>query len=74
MLTNYVCRPDYISYELKSLPARSVAYWHDKRMKPNIVWTVTSQAEERQAAQFGENFFFEGYRPHYYSEEFADER
>lgn len=71
MLTNCISKPDYISYELASLPTRAVDYWHNKRKKPNIVWTVTSDAEERQAMGLAENFFFEGYCPAIYSETFS---
>jgi glycerophosphoryl diester phosphodiesterase len=67
MLTNFVINPDYISYELGSLPSRYVTYWRDKRMKPNITWNVTSEAEEDRAAQLADNFFFDGYCPRAYA-------
>jgi len=68
MITNYITGPDYISYELESLPSRYASYWRDKRMRPNITWTVTSEAEENRTAQLADNFFFDSYRPRAYDE------
>lgn len=66
MITNFLTRPDYISYELAALPSRYARYWRERRHIPLIAFTAKSIDDQDIAAKFSDNVFFEGYIPEAY--------
>jgi glycerophosphoryl diester phosphodiesterase len=68
MAANFITKPDYISYELESLPSRYVNFWHHKKKRPNITWTVTRESEEERAEYLADNYFFDSYWPRIYAD------
>jgi glycerophosphoryl diester phosphodiesterase len=67
MVTNFVTRPDFVSYELAALPSPYPEFWR-RRGVPLLAFTVTSAAAEPRAAGLADNFFFSGYLPEIYRE------
>jgi glycerophosphoryl diester phosphodiesterase len=65
MVTNFVTRPDFVSYELAALPSRYPEFWR-RRGVPLLAFTVGSAADEPRAAELADNFFFSGYLPEIY--------
>jgi glycerophosphoryl diester phosphodiesterase len=66
MITNFLTRPDYVSYELDALPSHYARYWRERHHLPLIAFTAKSIEEEAKAAKFSDNVFFEGYVPKAY--------
>ena len=62
LLTNFLCRPNFISYEEKRVNACVV-----QRLKkggiPVLCWTVRSEAQEKEARRYANTVIFEGYCP-----------
>lgn len=67
MVTNFVTRPDFVSYELAALPSRYPEFWR-RRGVPLLAFTVSSAAVETRAGELADNFFFSGYLPDVYRE------
>ena len=62
MASNFLTRPDFISYELAGLPSRIVSLWR-ARGTPVLTWTVRSAEDEEKARNYADNFIFEGPDP-----------
>ncbi len=60
MATDFLARPDSVSFELAALPSRYAAFWR-KRGLPLIGWTVESAADEKRASALVDDFFLTGY-------------
>lgn len=64
LLTNVLCRPDFIAYnhrDYKNSPLKLVRTIFDV---PTFAWTVRSESEERAAKSHGfDSVIFEGYTP-----------
>ena len=62
LFLNFVSRPDFVLYDIRSLP-----YWAATRAKksglPLLGWTVRSQKDHMNALKFSDNVIFEGYQP-----------
>ena len=67
MLTNFVTRPDFVTYELSALPSRYVSYWR-ARGAPVVTFSVRSAKDEARARAVADNFFFAGYLPAIYDQ------
>jgi glycerophosphoryl diester phosphodiesterase len=67
MVTNFVTRPDFVSYELAALPSRYAEFWR-RHGVPLLAFTVSSAAAEARATGLADNFFFSGYLPDIYRE------
>ena len=65
MVTNFVTRPDFVSYELAALPSRYPEFWRRHGI-PLVAFTVSSTAAEARAGELADNFFFSGYLPDIY--------
>lgn len=65
MATNFLNKPDFISYELSQLPSVFVDFWH-RRGGPLLAFTAHSDNEERHALSLADNIFFSGYFPKNY--------
>lgn len=66
MATNFLTRPDFISYEFSELPSKYASYWRG-RPGPMLTFTVHDYHEEKRALELADNFFFSGYLPRYYN-------
>jgi glycerophosphoryl diester phosphodiesterase len=67
MVTNFVTRPDFVSYELAALPSRYPEFWR-RHGVPLLAFTVSSTVTEAQAAELADNYFFSDYLPEIYRE------
>ena len=59
MLFNILTKPDFIAYDLQSLPNKKVARLGKNH--PVLVWTITSDDELSDAKKYGDSFIFEGF-------------
>ncbi len=66
MITNFLTRPDYISYELGALPSQYARYWRERHHIPLIAFTAKSIEDQAAAMRYSDNVFFEGYIPEHY--------
>ncbi|MBP2478701.1 glycerophosphoryl diester phosphodiesterase [Crossiella equi] len=62
MITNFLTRPDFVSYELDGLPCAAVACWR-RRGCPVLAWPVCSAAQARRAHESADNIIFSGFVP-----------
>lgn len=62
LVTNFLTRPDFLSYELAGLPARAAAYWR-RRGLPVLAWPVGSAAQASRAHESADNIIFSGFVP-----------
>lgn len=59
MALNFLCKPNFISYEYKCLPVKK----RKAKNLPIIAWTVTDKEIELQARKSAKNVIFENYIP-----------
>lgn len=59
MLLNVRTRPDFIAYEIGSLPSGVVTFWQSVHKIPLLVWTIRTKAELQKAHDLGANVIFE---------------
>jgi glycerophosphoryl diester phosphodiesterase len=62
LVSNFITRPDFISYELAGLPSRIVAMWRSHGVAV-LAWPVKSPEDERKARQYADNIIFSDFRP-----------
>jgi glycerophosphoryl diester phosphodiesterase len=62
LMFDYLSQPDYISYDVNDLPYLPVEQ-ERARGRPNIAFTVKSQAQYERIAPYVDNIIFEGFRP-----------
>ncbi|MGW0521759.1 glycerophosphodiester phosphodiesterase family protein [Crossiella sp. NPDC003009] len=62
LVTNFLTRPDFISFEVAGLPSRAAAYWRE-RGRPVLAWPVGSAAQARRAHESADNIIFSGFVP-----------
>ena len=58
MLLNFLIKPDFISYNIDSLPNRRVKKFRDQGI-PVLSWTIRTQEQLIKAKKFSDNFIFE---------------
>lgn len=59
MAGNRLTRPDFVSYDLRGLPAPAVTRWRAQGGTV-VAWTVTTPAQLRLASDHADNVIFEG--------------
>jgi glycerophosphoryl diester phosphodiesterase len=62
LLTNPLCRPLFIGYDVTCLPTRRTTTLRDRGM-PLLGWTVRSAQEYRKVEHLVDNIIFEGFDP-----------
>ena len=62
MLLNVQTRPDFIAYEISSLPHLAVSFWRKVYKMPLLTWTINTKAELQKARKLGANVIFEQLR------------
>ena len=62
MLLNIHTRPDFIAYEIESLPCIAVTFWKSVYKLPLLVWMVRAKADLTKARKLGANAIFESLR------------
>jgi len=62
MLLNIHTRPDFIAYEIGSLPSVPVTFWQSVYKLPLLTWTVRTKADLQKARGLGANVIFERLR------------
>jgi glycerophosphoryl diester phosphodiesterase len=62
LVSNFITRPDFISYELAGLPSRTIAMWR-KRGTAILAWPVRSPEDEQKARKYADNIIFDDYIP-----------
>ena len=58
MLLNFLTKPDFIAYDISSLPNGRVARYRHRKM-PVLIWTIRSTEALKSAAKYGDGFIFE---------------
>ena len=58
MFLNFLAKPDFIAYELQSLPKKRVEKYRKKNY-PLLVWTIRSDEELSNAKKYGDSFIYE---------------
>jgi hypothetical protein len=66
MITNWLTRPEFITFELAALPSRHAERWRRRLNIPLIAFTVKSPEDEERATRLTDNFIFDGYAPKAY--------
>jgi len=66
MITNWLTRPDFITFELAALPSRHAERWRHRLNVPLIAFTVENAEDEQRATRLADNFVFDGYIPKAY--------
>ena len=62
LMTNFLCRPDFIAYQHTDY--RQPFFRLCKAFRPTtFAWTIRSLEEQRKAARLFDSFIFEGYKP-----------
>jgi glycerophosphoryl diester phosphodiesterase len=62
LASNFFTRPDFISYELASLPSRIVEMWRDHGVTV-LSWPIKSSDDERKAREYADNIIFSDFLP-----------
>lgn len=62
LLPGFVCRPHFINYHVKALPAIAPFLARSAGL-PLLAWTVRSEADRKTAARWADAMVFEGFRP-----------
>jgi glycerophosphoryl diester phosphodiesterase len=62
LLTNFLCRPNFISYEHMDLQNGTVQRLRENGI-PVLAWTVRTEKEAAQAKMLADNIIFEGFLP-----------
>ena len=62
MLLNFLSKPNFIAYELNSLPNARVSSLRKKGMIV-ITWTIKNEKDEEKAYKYSDNIIFDGFRP-----------
>jgi glycerophosphoryl diester phosphodiesterase len=62
LATNASTKPDFLSLELNELSPAAVDRWKQQGIIV-IAWPVKSEADEKRALKFADNFIFSGYEP-----------
>jgi len=62
MLLNIRTRPDFIAYEIGSLPCVPVAFWRSVYKLPLLAWTIQTEADLQRARKLEANVIFEHLR------------
>jgi glycerophosphoryl diester phosphodiesterase len=62
LVSNFVTRPDFISYELAALPSRIVGMWRCRGVAV-LAWPVRSPEDEREARKYADNIIFSDFLP-----------
>lgn len=62
MLLNFLTKPNFVAYELNSLPNMRVSNLRKKGMKV-ITWTVKNEKDEKKAYKYSDNIIFDSYIP-----------
>ena len=60
MLFNFITKPDFIAYDLHSMPNKKVAKYKNKNY-PVFIWTVRSDEELENAKKYGDSFIYENF-------------
>ena len=58
MLVNIITNPDFIAYELQSMPNKKVAKYRKKKY-PILIWTVRSDEDLKNSEKYGDSFIYE---------------
>jgi len=74
MVSNWLTRPEFITFELAALPSRHAERWRHRLNVPLIVFTVESVEDEQRATRLADNFIFDGYIPKAYLNKVDQER
>jgi len=62
MLLNIHTRPDFIAYEIDSLPNAAVVFWRSLFRLPLLTWTISTKADLQKSRDLGANIIFEHLR------------
>jgi glycerophosphoryl diester phosphodiesterase len=62
MLLNIHTQPDFIAYEIESLPCAAVTFWRSVYKLPLLTWTVHTKADLQKARDLEANIIFERLR------------
>lgn len=65
MVTNFLTRPDFVSFELSQLPSSFARYWRG-RSGSLLAFTAYCEEDEHLALELADSFFFSGYLPQIY--------
>ena len=74
MITNWLTRPEFITFELAALPSRHAERWRRRLNVPLIAFTVESAQDDQRATRLADNFIFDGYVPKAYLDKVDQER
>ena len=58
MLYNFITKPDFIAYDLKALPNKSIERYR-KKSYPILIWTIRTYEELEMAKQYGDSYIYE---------------
>ena len=56
---NFLCKPDFISYDYKGLPLKT----RKKGKRMLIAWTITDQKTAEKVKKLSDNMIFENFVP-----------
>ena len=62
MLLNFLSKPNFIAYELNSLPNTRISSLRKKGMIV-IAWTIKNEKDEEKAYKYSDNIIFDSFRP-----------
>jgi glycerophosphoryl diester phosphodiesterase len=65
MLTNFVTRPDFITYEIARLPSFWTNLWR-RRGVPLLAFSIEDERAEQRAIALADNYFFANFLPRRY--------
>lgn len=63
MALNVLSRPDFLAYDVDSMPRRAVTFWRRVLRCPLVVWTVRSEQQRALATSWSAGVIFEDMPP-----------
>lgn len=63
MAWNAVTRPQFIAFDVDSMPSIGVQLWRSLLRIPLLLWTVRTEEQAKKAERYGANLIFEDLRP-----------
>ncbi|EHR61489.1 glycerophosphodiester phosphodiesterase family protein [Saccharomonospora cyanea] len=63
MAANVVTRPDFLAFDVDSMPSAWVSVWRRTLRVPLLLWTVRTTRQHHRAFRYGANVIFENMRP-----------